>query len=391
MNSIINKSWQDYLFACNRIQDSLDYGWVQIPLAYQCIEQGLLFQDGHGGGVCKVSNEDFEKKIVELGGIVIATNKNKYNFRNIYSWPNAACQYYFSYQEQDSQFHWTSNDNTLSEKFRELEILFEQKQPEGRVFVLVPCSGGLTTRSIGMGAVPLIIENYTKDVVKGYNSVVKDINSLDPLGRLCIFDGPPGTGKTYLIRALLSSLPDTKFLLLPSNMADSLTGPELLQALIAESESMNAANPCSNKYEPSPSFTNEPSKKTMVLVIEDADKCLSKRQADNVSAISAILNLSDGIIGNLLDLRIVCTTNAEIEEIDEALMRPGRLSARIGVDLLDIEQAKAIYSRVGGTSEQEWDKKFYSLADIYAMAKGKVIEEGFGQVTKRKNKVGFSA
>ena len=394
MGTIIKKPWQEYAFTCDRLNDGLGYDWVQITISYQAVEQGLLYQEGHGGGVCKVDNEAFLQKVRDLGGFTLSTNLNDLSFRHIWTWPNAACQYYYSRSEEEGQFHWTSNDEKLAESFRELEKLFENKPPEGRVYVLVPCSSGLTTRSIGMGAVPLIKENYNAEVVKGYESVVRDINSSDPLGRLSIFDGPPGTGKTYLIRALLSSLPDTKFLLLPSNMADSLTGPELLQALISESESMDNISKCYAKNAPeacSPS-PKLPGKKTMVLVIEDADKCLTSRAADNISAISAILNLSDGIIGNLLDLRIVCTTNAEIEEIDEALMRTGRLSARIEVNLLDVEHAKAIYKRVEGASEQSWDKKFYSLSDVYAMAKGKVIEEHPGHAGQNhKKKVGFAA
>jgi|ERR1017187_1027668 hypothetical protein len=391
--------WQDYVNFCDELNDGLCYDWIQVPLAYQAVEQRLLFQDGHGGGVCKVGNEEFTKQIESLGGIRIGANENQSSFRNIYSWPDAGCQYYYSYSEEEGQFHWTSNNNELSLKFKELEKLFEVKQPEGRVYVLVPCQGGLTTKSIGMGAVPLIKDNYNKEVVDGYESVVSDINSSDPLGRLSIFDGPPGTGKTYLIRALLSSLPDTKFLLLPSNMADTLTGPELLQALISESEDMVVSRPV--RYRAFPRDKNPETKgfdsetvlpkKTMVLVIEDADRCLTSRGSDNISAISAILNLSDGIIGNLLDLRIVCTTNAEIDNIDAALMRSGRLSARIEVNLLDVEQAKVIYTRVGGTQEQVWDKKYYSLSDVYALAKGKVIEESPGQGNSRKQKVGFAA
>jgi SpoVK/Ycf46/Vps4 family AAA+-type ATPase len=182
-------------------------------------------------------------------------------------------------------------------------------------------------------------------------------------------------------------------------MADTLTGPELLQALISESEDMVVSRPV--RYRAFPRDKNPETKgfdsetvlpkKTMVLVIEDADRCLTSRGSDNISAISAILNLSDGIIGNLLDLRIVCTTNAEIDNIDAALMRSGRLSARIEVNLLDVEQAKVIYTRVGGTQEQVWDKKYYSLSDVYALAKGKVIEESPGQGNSRKQKVGFAA
>lgn len=376
--------WREFVFVCNRMNDGLCYDWVQIPISYQALDQKLLYEEGHASGICKIGNDNLEKRVLEeLGGKKICYNVSEITSRSIYAWDDAACQYYFSVTEGEGQFHWTSNNTELSKAFRDIEKLFKNKKPEGRAYVLVPCQGGLTTKSIGMGAVPLITDNYNKEVVEGFNSIVKDISSPNPLGRLAIFDGPPGTGKTYLIRALLSSLPDTKFLLLPSNMADSLTGPELLQALISESECMEQSQGVD--------LIKEPPKKTMVLVIEDADKCLSCRKSDNISAISAILNLSDGIIGNLLDLRIVCTTNAEVQEIDEALMRTGRLSARVEVNLLDVEHAKTIYARVGGEKEQVWDQKYYSLSDIYAMAKGKEIGAVVEGRRSCKAKVGFVA
>ncbi len=92
-------------------------------------------------------------------------------------------------------------------------------------------------------------------------------------------------------------------------------------------------------------------KEPTVLVIEDADHCLSPRDKDNLNAISALLNLSDGIIGSLLDLRVVATTNVKDEEIDPALFRKGRLSAHVNIKNLSEEQARKVWRNIGGPPE----------------------------------------
>jgi SpoVK/Ycf46/Vps4 family AAA+-type ATPase len=84
----------------------------------------------------------------------------------------------------------------------------------------------------------------------------------------------------------------------------------------------------------------------IILVLEDADKCLVERSENNINSIQALLNLGDGILGSLLDIRIVATTNAEELKMDEAITRDGRLSRLIKADLLDRETACNIFKRL---------------------------------------------
>jgi hypothetical protein len=290
-----------------------------------------------------------------------------------------------------------TTDPELFLKLCEIQTKYinNEPDPEGKVFVLLPTAHGLNAQSIGVGAIPLIRDNYREEVLSGYDKVVKDLQAENPLGRLSIFDGCPGTGKTYLIRALLSDLPHLKFMILPSNMMSSLTGPDLLAALVDASDSNDDNNEAFlKKLDSGEDVTSESTKpgrkKPLILIIEDADSCLAARSSDNVSSISSALNLSDGIIGNLLDLRIVATTNIELDEIDPAIMRPGRLSQRIEVGKLDPKQAEDVYKRLGGKEEIDWkEKKFVPLSDVYSLAKGgSGGDEGATKTNKRK--VGFA-
>ena len=84
----------------------------------------------------------------------------------------------------------------------------------------------------------------------------------------------------------------------------------------------------------------------IVLVLEDADRCLVTRGTQNINSIQSILNLGDGILGSLLDLRIVATTNAKKLEMEAALLRPGRLSKQLDVGALDLETARGVFRRL---------------------------------------------
>src|SRR6202012_5820336 len=103
---------------------------------------------------------------------------------------------------------------------------------------------------------------------------------------------------------------------------------------------------------------------------EDADEAIGKRDRANLSEISALLNFSDGIFGAMMDLRIVCTTNADIEDLDEAVMRPGRLCRRIEVGKLDHVQAETVYKRLGGLQQGLYTRgNVYTLGQVYQDAR----------------------
>ena len=59
--------------------------------------------------------------------------------------------------------------------------------------------------------------------------------------------------------------------------------------------------------------------------------------------------MGDGIMGAMLDARIVATTNAQTEDLDPAIVRPGRLCRRIDIGELCYEQACEVYERLVGS------------------------------------------
>ncbi len=263
-----------------------------------------------------------------------------------YAWPDtvvAVCAHNFGY------------DYMMTSRNREREtVLLNYLNsfggaafPVGSVGILVRrADGSLWVRTMGTGGVPFVAENYSPQVVDQYNRVVEVFNrKTAPSGRLVLLEGEPGCGKTYMVRSFISALEHTKFIMIPSHLVQNIGDPGMIDVLMEEHNRIH---------------------RSMTLVVEDADMCLSARMADNMAAISSMLNMCDGIMGSLLDIRIIATTNTKIDDIDKALTRPGRLCEYINIDLLSNDQASEVYHRLTGQEHSYTGKT--SLAQIYADA-----------------------
>ncbi len=224
-----------------------------------------------------------------------------------------------------------------------------EKHRQGDVFTLTGDGGPLELRRIGNAGLPLERLNYQQEILQKYDRAVGGLASSEPHGRLVIVDGPPGVGKTYMVRGMLQEVPHTTFLLIPASMIDDITGPGLLPALLDARDSPYDGGP-----------------KRLVLVVEDADAALVPRASDNVALISALLNLGDGILGHTLDLRLIVTTNAKSVDIDPALVRPGRLLERIAIGPLPPQESSMVYERI--TGKRDPAPRRSTLAELYARA-----------------------
>jgi hypothetical protein len=237
-----------------------------------------------------------------------------------------------------------------------LDAVFEThlkptEDEQGQIHLLVSTHGQYTfRRTRGIGE-PMMAENYTPKVVEGYKHAVAEMGLSSPSGRLVLLIGPAGTGKSFVVRALVHELRKTcSFVLVPPHLLAELSTPAFLPALFAHAEEVDLP---------------------IVVVLEDADECLVRRERDNIAALSTLLNLSDGILGAALDLRIVATTNARNLELDPAILRSGRLLEHIAVGPLPAAQCKAVFTRLLPEAREALvsDGSDHSLAWVYAQAR----------------------
>lgn len=260
-------------------------------------------------------------------------------------------------------------DQKIMDLVPELEKDFVSKVKKNLVFTIVKQGESLVIKNMGDGSSPLIDDNYLPEVLEDVEYVIKSFQKSPPGGRICILNGEPGTGKTHLIRSILMQL-DCVFLIVPSNMIDSLDKPDFLPLL------MNIKS----EHE-----------KSIIMIIEDGDTCLVPRKNDNISTIASLLNLSDGILGSIIDIKMIISTNANIEEMDQAILRPGRLCKNIHVGALPYEQANRVYHRLmKDDTIHLHEKRYYTIAEIYDKFNNVDLIQDSGAHTHTKKVIGFA-
>jgi len=181
-----------------------------------------------------------------------------------------------------------------------------------------------------------LINNYNDGFVDISNDIIHKLNNKKKSG-LVLLSGPPGSGKTTYIRYLAGRLKRNIIFISP-DMVQYITSPEFIPFLMDNSDS--------------------------ILVIEDAEPALQKRFGDErTNAVSNILNMTDGLLSDCLNISIIATFNTNTKEIDEALLRKGRLLKSYKFDKLSIDKSRILLDKIGRTNIEV--KGPMTLAEIY--------------------------
>jgi hypothetical protein len=84
-----------------------------------------------------------------------------------------------------------------------------------------------------------------------------------------------------------------------------------------------------------------------ILVIEDAENIVIDRNQNGNSPVSTILNMSDGLVSDCLNIQIICSFNTDLTNVDKALLRKGRLIATYEFGKLDTGKANTLSRKLG--------------------------------------------
>lgn len=197
--------------------------------------------------------------------------------------------------------------------------------------------------------------NYGSNFKSIHDTIINRLNTKNDKG-IVLLHGEPGTGKTTYIKYLTTLVKDKHMIFVPPMMAESLTDPSIIPFLM--------------DY------------KNSILIIEDAEKVLGSRETGSMGqSTSNLLNLTDGILGDCLNIQIIATFNTKRDNIDDAFMRKGRLIAEHKFEKLNVEDTNKLLEHL--KKDIVVDQEM-ALSDIYN------IDTELHKSTKEKSKIGFN-
>ena len=171
---------------------------------------------------------------------------------------------------------------------------------------------------------------------------------------LVLLHGDPGTGKTQYIRVLLDNLGaiGKSVLYVPPSFSSQMTEPSMIEFI--SSWIIDEEQDC-------------------ILLIEDAEPLLEIRNGTDgrTTGISNLLNMTDGLLNDILGIMVIATFNTNIAKIDPALLRPQRLVARKEFGRISKKQAVQLSEALGiPTPEIDYPA---TLAEFYTSKKSQDI------------------
>lgn len=246
--------------------------------------------------------------------------------------------------------------NEWYQKFKKFKLKNTTKKTT-EISLLRQSRYGISTTDIKLKKPKLnLSKNYNDDLQTLHNIITKKLHKKNESG-LILLHGMPGTGKSTYIRYLVFQL-RKKVVFMSPKIAGAIDTPDFTDFLIDNANT--------------------------VFVIEDAEQLITSRDNSYNSSISMLLNITDGLLGECLGIQIIATFNTNIDNIDKALLRKGRLIGMYEFKPLSIEKSKTLLAENGVANIEI--KQAMTLADIY-----NTEQTEFSYIDKKRNSIGFAS
>jgi hypothetical protein len=264
----------------------------------------------------------------------------------IYYWKNMIV--WLSYLRNRIWVYLFTKDREEAESFLKLVTIPKiSKKKRNMYSFLVKSENGIDERK-------LMFDSQRIDLKKNYNDDLpwNELKEFVRSGKegLAILYGPAGTGKTTLLKKLIQENPKKEFILINSKDLENPDSEGYLEYFLEN--------------------------KNRIFILEDCEKLLlSRNQGGGSNQLVTILNMADGLLGSTLKTKFICTFNTDLRNIDEALLRKGRMRLKYYVGPLCLEKTRILANDI--TIQKEM-----TLAEIYNRE-----ENDFSKTSQRR--IGF--
>lgn len=256
------------------------------------------------------------------------------------------------------QVHYDSSDSNAINNVQQLftRYLHKYVSSEARISILVKQGQDLEFKHHTIKPYKINLNTMYNENFLSVHQKIQDELTNGSKG-VVLLHGIAGSGKTNYIKWLTSQIPEKDFIFVANNMIHLLVDPAFINLLL--------------------------NKKNSVIVLEDCENYIAERSIDNSNSdvVASILNIADGMLSDILECQFICTFNANLTEIDHALLRRGRLIAEYYFDELSVERCNAYLESVDKDIRVD---RTYSLAELTH-----IDEQEYKAEKKQKSKLGF--